>query len=198
MSLSIKRIILFVSALSVSLFCAFFADQIIHRIDAGNEKNKNRTAVFTDGSEAFGISGCEIENKKVIITGPDPQFVLPGPDQEISRIDLLFSEPVAVDTPLQVFYAAPGAPFSEENSVYARISSGSVEETLSIPLNVYSALRFDFEEAVSLKNIYVAEQAVTETMYHPDIIRMLVITVACLIPLSILAIQLTKKKAGKE
>ena len=92
MSLSIKRIILFVSALSVSLFCAFFADQVIHRIDAGNEKNKNRTAVFTDGSEAFGISGCEIENKKVIITGPDPQFVLPGPDQEISRIDLLFSE----------------------------------------------------------------------------------------------------------
>ena len=63
MSLSIKRIILFVSALSVSLFCAFLADQVIHRIDAGNEENKSRTAVFTDGTATA---------KFTVVAAPEP------------------------------------------------------------------------------------------------------------------------------
>lgn len=196
-----KRIIsLLCLALVISAVCAFAADLMAFRnSDLPETIIENESAVFTDGHEAFGEYGCEIIEKKVHITGPDPQFVVNAVSDPVSVIRILFSEPVTQDIYLQIFYAPVGGGFSEGDSIRTVIPSGSEEAVLSIQENAYAMLRFDFEQDVSLYAIYSGKGIRREDYgYRPNALRLVLLFVEVFIPLCALIFFVSRKSKQKE
>ena len=61
-------------ALMVCLACAFAGDYLLFVTGDRIVTRGEESAVFTDGREAYGLSGCMIENGAVTVTGEDPHF----------------------------------------------------------------------------------------------------------------------------
>ena len=73
MDIKKKRALLIGLALVISIACAFAIDLVVfNNIDSSETIVEEKTALFTDGHEASGFYSCEIVDKRVLITGPDP------------------------------------------------------------------------------------------------------------------------------
>lgn len=194
MSRTKKRILLISVALVLALGCAVLADLVIYRNFGYYYGDTDVQSVFTDGSEAFALSGCEITDGVVIVTGIDPQFVISTNDAEFSRIRIIFREPVSQNTPLQMFYMPAGEGFSENSSVLRTITAGVSEEVITLPKAVYSNLRFDFEQNVTIDRILIGNEARIYEEYKPHFGRMGIIFGIIFVPLCIVIIVKTLKK----
>ncbi len=199
MSIRDKRILLISLFFILAVGCAFGADIVAYKsfgyyYDVGI----GEASIFADGTEAFGISGCNISDGLVTVTGPDPQFVLPSFNYEFSKVRIVFRQPVSKDTLLQVFFVPIGGSFSEKNSVYKTIAAGLTEVIITLPKAAYTNLRFDFEENVYLDNIYIEKEERVFVEYKPHLIRLAVVFIFVFIPLSILFLIKTCKKKKPE
>ena len=189
----------FAAALAAAVILAFAADWIMFLCSDPTRTEMEGSAIFTDGREAFRIGGCGIMDNQVIITGEDPQFVVSAYEEEVSSIHILFREPVAQDTDLQVYYAFPGGDFSEPDSVRLTIWSGSVDREIAVPWTNYSYFRFDFEQDVTLEGIYAEREKEITLAYQPHGVRIAcfaaaVFALGCMLILSVRAWKETEKE----
>lgn len=185
------RFLLFlIIAVVVSVFFAFMIDQAAFRTGDNTETFiEDESAIYT-GYEAIDFFGCEITDGKVVITGADPQFVVPSNGSTVSAVQILFREPVGRDIHFQLFYSLPGVYFSEEYSTTTTIAAGSPEKTIVIPENIYSNFRFDFEESVILDTILCGKGTQIIYSYRPHAVRVILLFLEIFIPLCLLAASL--------
>ncbi len=185
-----KRSLLILVALILAVGCAWISDYIAHQF--------YKKTILTDGSEAYNVFGCYFSDRKIIIVGEDPQFVVDLPDFTATNIQISLREPASQDVYLQVFYASPGEWFSEEQSVKHVIPAGSREVILELPRKVYRYLRFDFEQEVAFQRIavYDSEEPLLIDEHRVMLRRGLSFAVA-FFPLLLLILILTRKRASK-
>ena len=164
-----KKICAIVLLTVLSVLLAFAVDGIIYLCS----DHKESFAVFTDGHEAFGISGCEIADNRISITGSDPQFVVPAFEKTVSTIRIQLKKPAAQDAAVQVYYAFPGGGFSEANSISSTIPRGKTNTEISVPEGIYALFRFDFEQEVVLDGIYSEHETVQMHRYRLNLLRIL-------------------------
>ena len=191
----LKKALLLVLALGISVACAFLADPVMYSRSSHNEVEG--TAVFTDGHEASGIHGCEIVDGMVVVTGGDPQFVVRASGNEVSMVQIRFVEPVSRDIDLQLFYSYVGEGFSAENSVFRTIRSGSSEGIINIPKANYALYRFDIEQSVWLDSIFEGNEVWVTYSYMPSMVRLILLTLAVFAPLCALLRCVTRKQQEK-
>lgn len=155
-------------ALAVSVLLGFQGDWLVDAQRSRIRTDVIGSAVFTDGHEVTGAYGCQIVGGRVMIIGGDPQFYLPAGEDEVSGVHMLFSEPVAQETPMQLFYVVPGGSISEDASIRTVISAGVTEWLVPVPLAQYDYFRFDIEAGVALEGIFGVYETQTEVPYSAD------------------------------
>lgn len=192
MNIKRKRILLLITALAIAVACAFIMDRICYQTEP------DESPIFTDGSEAFAIYGCEIRGNTIVITWQDPQFAVKASNKEVSQIRILFEQPVSQDISLQLFYTYQDEDFNEPNSIRTTIPFGSNEAQIDLPQKaVYSNFRFDFEQDVSIQVIISRNATQTLYAFHLGTVRMISFALVIFIPLCAVIILITKKKENK-
>jgi len=104
------------------------------------------------------ISGYEVNGDRYLTINEDPQIYILPPKLKLTSTLIKFSEPVLVDTYVQVYYAVNNVGLAEENSVAKSLPKGSSEITIDLPSAVFTTLRYDiniFDETFEIKGIYV-------------------------------------------
>lgn len=157
MSILWKRILLISAALLIAAGCAYWADRAAYQHFGSYDAETDTRDIFTDGSEAYGMNSCELTGGSMKVTGGDPYFYVNTYDHEFSRVHILFKEPADRDVSLQIFYA-PGGIISESNSLFWTIHAGQTEDTIPVPMGSYALLRFDIEEDVNIRRIYIGSE----------------------------------------
>ncbi len=180
------RLVCFFLILVIAVGCTAMMEMVAYRID--QEEYGFKSTVFSDGSEAYGIYGCELVDNTLIITGIDPQFVVNTFEQVFSKIRIIFREPVNQNTLIQLFFVPVGEGASEGNSLRKTIEAGTTQETIEIPKAAYTALRFDIEQSVTFDGIYIGEREWNLRPYQPDPIRIGIIFGIVFVPLSALVL----------
>ena len=188
-----RRILIIAAILSLSFFCSVLVDHAIFLFHSSSETENNKSSVFADGSDAYNIIDCNIEDNKIQITGGDPQFSVKATGNEVSMIQIRFRESLSQDTRLQVFYDSEGIGFREGNSVYRTIYTGAKEEKIFLPKAVYNCFRFDFESPVHIEGIYTWDDTRANEEYHINVLRLCIIVCAVFIPLYFAAMKLSSK-----
>ena len=182
-----------ITAASLSFFCSVLVDHAIFLFHSSSETENNKSSVFSDGSDAYNIIDCNIEDNKIQITGGDPQFSVKATGNEVSMIQIRFRESLSQDTRLQVFYDSEGIGFREGNSVYRTIHTGAKEEKIFLPKAVYNCFRFDSESPVHIEGIYTWDDTRANEEYHFNVLRLCIIVCAVFIPLYFAAMKLSSK-----
>ena len=193
----VKRLVIIFSVMVVSVCFSIMIDRAIYRYDGHYEMLFSGEPIFLDGSEVLYIEDCILEDNRLTITGGDPRFAVNGSGEEISTIQLTFSEPVPEDVGIQVFYEMAGEGMSEKNSRYATIEAGTTEERVRLPQAVYSVLRFDIEKDVCLQHIYAGTEEKQYMSYKPHVFRLFVFFCSVFIPVCIGVLKLIRRKDQK-
>lgn len=190
----VKRLVIIISVMVVSVCCSILIDRAIYRYDGHYELLFSGDPVFLDGSEVLYIEDCILEDNRLTVTGGDPRFAVNGSGKEISTIQLTFSEPVPEDVGIQVFYEMAGEGMSEKNSRYTTIEAGTTEERVRLPQAVYSVLRFDIEKDVCLQHIYAGTEEKQYMPYKPHVFRLFVFFCSVFIPVCIGVLKLIRRR----
>ncbi len=190
----VKRLVVVISVMVVSVCCSILFDRTIYRYDGHYELLFSGDPVFQDGSEVLYAEDCMLENNMLTITGVDPRFAVNGSGKEVSTIRLTFSEPVSEDVNIQVFFEKAGEGMSEKNSRYTTIETGATEEKIYVPQAIYSVLRFDIEKTVCLKNIYVGTEEKIYMPYKPHGFRLFVFFCFTFLPLCVSVLKLIHRR----
>ncbi len=193
----VKRLVIIFSVMVVSVCFSIMIDRAIYRYDGHYEMLFSGEPIFLDGSEVLYIEDCILEDNRLTITGGDPRFAVNGSGEEISTIQLTFSEPVPEDVGIQVFYEMAGEGMSEKNSRYTTIEAGTTEERVRLPQAVYSVLRFDIEKDVCLQHIYAGTEEKQYMSYKPHVFRLFVFFCSVFIPVCIGVLKLIRRKDQK-
>ncbi len=190
-----KRVLLVLAVFIIAAVCSILADRIVFKnitlYDIGSEEVR----IFTDGSEAYDLNSCALEDHVYTVTGADPHFTVFSNNAEFTRVRIVFREPPEQNIALQLFYAPVAEGFSEVNSVHRSVAAGLNEEIITLPQGAYTSLRFDFEQDVTLEGIYISNPQKTEARdYAPHPVRIPVFFCAVFIPLCVLVLKTTGKK----
>ena len=193
----VKRLVIIISVMVVSVCCSILIDRAIYRYDGHYELLFSGDPVFLDGSEVLYIEDCILEDNRLTVTGGDPRFAVNGSGKEISTIRLTFSEPVPEDVSIQVFFEMAGEGMSEKNSRYATIEAGTTEERIRVPQAIYSVFRFDIEKNVCLQSIYAGTEEKQYMPYKPHGFRLFVFFCVIFIPACICLFKLIRRRKLK-
>lgn len=188
-----KRIILITAVLLFAVGCAYGADQLAYQRFHSYNAETEVADIFTDGSEAYGISGCEISDGTVKVTGGDPQFVINTYNMVFSRIHIVFKAPTKEDIQLQVFYVPGGDVLSEQNSAHQEIPAGQEDAVIPVEKTMYSMLRFDFEQDVDIDRIYAGNEEFIVLDYSPNLVCLIAVFSVIFFPLCVLILIKTRK-----
>lgn len=95
--------------------------------------------------DPIAVNGMMETENGYIIDGVDAYFVYSVNIDEASAIEVTFEDELADEGMVQIFYAAEGMPFSEDNSAFARFSQGTKSVRIPIQMKDVSTLRVDIE-----------------------------------------------------
>ena len=196
MTISHKKAGFLFAAILFAIGCAAAGEVIAYRIYRSEYHFKSQ--IFTDGSEAYGLHNCDLDNNILTVTGSDPHFKVSTDDQTFSRVRIVFREPVPQDTSFKLYYAPVDDGISEKNSVERDIKAGTKQELIYFPRAAYETLRFDFDEDVSLEGIYIGEREWLLLPYRVNPIRMIMIFCMVFIPLCWLILRKRKEHESPE
>lgn len=87
------------------------------------------------------------------VKGEDPQFYITQIPQPIGGIELCLDKPCAQDVAVQVFYVSAGEDYAEKRSVKAVLEAGMTSCSLPLPSAKYTALRFDIDGDVTIREL---------------------------------------------
>ncbi len=189
-----KRIILITAVLLFAVGCAYGADRLAYQQFSSYDAETEVADIFTDGSEAFGVSGCEISDGTVKVTGGDPQFVINTYNMVFSRIHIVFKAQTKENIQLQVFYVPGGDVLSEQNSAHLEIPAGQEDAVIPVEKTMYSMLRFDFEQDVDIDRIYAGNEEFIVLDYSPNLVCLIAVFSVIFFPLCVLILVKTRKK----
>jgi hypothetical protein len=116
----------------------------------------------------LSVNNCEQEENRFFTMHIDPQIIFSPPKNKISLTMIEFAEPVPVDSSVKIYYAnKKNKNMNEENSVFELLPKGSTKIIISLPLDIYTTLRYDidiFAEWYEIEGIYVSERKRDNTL----------------------------------
>lgn len=83
----------------------------------------------------------------------DPQLLFAMDGRTVSTLQVIFSEGLEAETPVQLYYAVEGAALREEASVATVAMPGDREVLLTVPADVYALLRLDVNGPMRLAGV---------------------------------------------
>lgn len=132
--------------------------------------NGKGTASFEDTAALRSITptyykNYQIDGSRFMPENNDPQIGCYLEPCEVESILIRFTEPLDVETGIQVFYAESGEKLSEANSVRLTAGVGTDSVIVDLPDGVYDHLRVDINGKFSFSGIQVSD---VDPVIHKD------------------------------